>query len=70
MIDYVNSLEAKNAYMSHVVILLRLILVAPATNAANERSFSALCTDFNLHTSSILYTGTVVLRSRCVLGLS
>ena len=28
--------------MSQVVILLQLILVAPATNATSERSFSAL----------------------------
>ena len=39
IVSYVNSLEAKNTYMSQVIILLRLILVAPATNATSERSY-------------------------------
>ena len=39
---YVTALPAHGAYMSEVMVLLKLILVAPATNATSERSFSAL----------------------------
>ena len=42
IVAYVNSLETKNTFMSEVVVLIRLILVSPATNATSERSFSAL----------------------------
>ena len=42
-IAYAKSLtEAQKSLMSEVCILIKLILVMPATNAINERSFSAL----------------------------
>ena len=40
--EYVASLPGKAVFMSEVITLLKLILVAPATNATSERSFSAL----------------------------
>ena len=43
VIDYLKSIsETERAYFSEVVKLVKLILVAAATNAVSERSFSAL----------------------------
>ncbi len=44
VVDYVKSLgKPGQLLLSEVVKLIRLILVAPATNATSERTFSALC---------------------------
>ena len=43
ILEYLRSLsEAQRAYYSQVVILTKLLLVMPASNATSERSFSAL----------------------------
>lgn len=42
IIKHVVALPEKATFMSEVITLLKLILVAPATNATSERSFSAL----------------------------
>ena len=41
--DIVNFVRPIQGLFSEVVKVIRLILVAPATNASSERSFSALC---------------------------
>ena len=42
VVAYLRSLNTSSTFMSEVVKLVILILVAPATNATSERSFSAL----------------------------
>ena len=42
IITYLRSLKTCSTFLSEVVKLVTLILVAPATNATSERSFSAL----------------------------
>ena len=37
-----NATKAQKMFMSQVIIVMKLLLVAPATNAVSERSFSAL----------------------------
>ena len=42
IIDQVKSMPSKDSFMSEVIVLLQLIIVAPAMNATSKRSFSAL----------------------------
>ena len=42
VVTYLRSLNTNSTFLSEVVKLVVLILVAPGTNATNERSFSAL----------------------------
>ena len=42
ILTYLRSLRASSTFLSEVVMIVILILVAPGTNATSERSFSAL----------------------------